>query len=273
MRAALMTSFDELVAEALDAPFSGWDFSWLAARSTAGRLPWSYRNEVGRRAATAGAMLDMGTGGGERLARLPLRPRRTVATEAWPPNVGIAASRLRPLGIPVIQVEGAEDNTGPHENDRGRLPFRDGAFTLVTSRHEAFRAAEVSRVLAPGGTFVTQQVDFHSYDDLRGLLGLEVPPQPESWLPLARQQVEDAGLAVLEAARGEERHEFHDVAAVVYYLRVVSWAIPEYGVEACAARLRSAHETPAMWPVLIRQRRFLLIAAKASGVGASAPGD
>ena len=34
-----MATFDELVAEALDAPFSGWDFSWLAARSTAGTLP------------------------------------------------------------------------------------------------------------------------------------------------------------------------------------------------------------------------------------------
>jgi SAM-dependent methyltransferase len=267
-----MTTFDELVAEALNAPFSGWDFSWLAARSTAGRLPWSYRSEVGRRAARADAMLDMGTGGGERLARVSPRPRRTVATEAWPPNVGIAAARLRPLGIPVIQDEGAQDNTGPRWNDRGRLPFRDGAFTLVTSRHEAFRAAEVSRVLAPGGTFVTQQVDFHSYDDLRELLGLEVPPQAESWLPLARRQVEDAGLAVLAAVRGEERHEFHDVAAVVYYLRVVSWAIPQYSLDGCAARLRGAHETPATWPVLVRQRRFLLIAAKPNGPGCPAPG-
>lgn len=62
-----MATFDELVAEALNAPFSGWDFSWLAARSTAGGLPWSYQGEVARRAAVAEAMLDMGTGGGERL--------------------------------------------------------------------------------------------------------------------------------------------------------------------------------------------------------------
>lgn len=257
-----MATFDELVAEALNAPFSGWDFSWLAARSTAGRLPWSYRDEVARRAAEAGAMLDMGTGGGERLAQFSPRPQRTAATEAWPPNVGVAAVRLRPLGIPVIQDECAPDNTSQNGNDCGRLPFRDGAFTLVTSRHEAFRAAEIGRVLAPGGTFVTQQVDFHSYDDLCELLGLEVPPQAQSWLPLARQQVEHAGLAVQAAVRGEERHEFHDVAAVVYYLRVVSWAIPQYSLDACAARLRGAHATPGIWPLPVRQRHFLLIAAK-----------
>ncbi len=117
-----MATFDELVREALDAPFSGWDFSWLAARSSAGPLPWSYRREVARRAA-AGALLDMGTSGGERLSRLSPRPRLTVATEAWPPNVPVAATRLRPLGIPVVQDEGAPDNTGQTGNDRGRLPF------------------------------------------------------------------------------------------------------------------------------------------------------
>jgi SAM-dependent methyltransferase len=166
-----VATFDELVAEALNALFSGWDFSWLAARSKAGMLPWRYQGEVARRATAADAMLDMGTGGGERLARLSPRPRRTAA-EAWSPNVGVAAARLRPPGIPVIQDEGAPDNSRQDGNDRGHLPFRDDTFTLVTSRHEAFRAAKVSRILAPGGTFITQQVDFHDYDDLCHLLGL-----------------------------------------------------------------------------------------------------
>lgn len=173
----------------------------------------------------------------------PGGPRLTVATEAWPPNLAVAAARLRPLGIPVVQDEGAPDNTGQTGNERGRLPFRDGAFGLVASRHEAFRAAEVSRVLAPGGTFITQQIDFHSYDDLCTLVGLDVPQQRDSWLPLSRQQVQDAGLAVGTAVCGEQRLEFHDIAAVVYYLRVVSWAIPHYRLDACAARLRAAHDT------------------------------
>jgi hypothetical protein len=90
----------------------------------------------------------------------------TVATEAWPPNVPIAAARLRPLGIPLVQDECAPDNIGQDNTERGRLPFRDGAFALVANRHEAFLAAEVNRVLSPGGVFITQQTDFHSYDDL-----------------------------------------------------------------------------------------------------------
>jgi SAM-dependent methyltransferase len=257
-----MKAFEAHISEAINAPFSGWDFSWLAARSTPGSLPWSYSRELARRAQAARSMLDMGTGGGERLARLSPRPEMTVATEAWPPNVPVSAGRLRPLGIAVVQDEGAPDNEDQGAADRGRLPFRDGAFDLVANRHEAFLAAEVRRVLAPGGTFVTQQVDSHSFDDLYRLLGLRAPSQPDSWLPLARQQVQDAGLAVQAAVRSEESQEFHDVGAVVYYLRAVSWAIPEFSLDAYLTQLRAAHEAAEIWPARIRQRRFLLIATK-----------
>jgi SAM-dependent methyltransferase len=257
-----LAAYDELVAEALSAPFSGWDFSWLAARSPAGGLPWSYRSDVARLAVLADTMLDMGTGGGEVLSRLAVRSRHTVATEAWPLNVAVAASRLGPFGIPVVRDEGAANNMQQDGSSRGRLPFRDGAFGLVANRHEAFRADEVSRVLAPGGTFITQQVDYHSYDDLHRLVGLEMPDQPESWLPIALRQVRAAGLTVQAAVRGEERYEFRDVGAIVYYLRVISWAIPEYSLDRFGAALRAAHETSSQWPALVRQRRFLLIAVK-----------
>jgi SAM-dependent methyltransferase len=261
-----MATFEELAQEGLDAPFSGWDFSWLAARSSSEPAPWSYRREVARRAANAATMLDMGTGGGERLSRLHHRPARTVATEGWPPNVQVAARRLRPLGVPVVQDEGAADNMA-EDPARGRLPFRDGTFDLITNRHEAFLAAEVSRVLAPGGTFVSQQIDYHAADDWYRLLGLPVPDQPDSWLPQARRQLQDAGLVVQRAVAGEERELFHDVAGVIYYLRVVSWAVPEYSFDRFAGRLREMHETPGAWPVRYRQRQFLVIATQGQLAG------
>ncbi len=257
-----MATFEQLVAEAQAAPVSGWDFSWLTARSsTAGPLPWDYRAEVAGHAAGAASLLDMGTGGGEWLARLAPHPPRTVATEGWPPNVPAAARRLRQAGIPVVQDEGAADNAA-EDPGRGRLPFRDGAFTLVINRHEAFLAAEVSRVLAPGGTFVTQQVDTRTYDGLYHALGVPVPGQPASWLPLAQRQLRDAGLTVRRAVAGDELQTFADVAAIIYYLRLVTWAVPGFTVDRFAGRLRELHDTPAAWPVTVRQRRFLVVAAK-----------
>jgi SAM-dependent methyltransferase len=261
-----VASYEQLAAEAAAAPFAGWDFSWLDARTTTEPLPWSYRAEVARHAAGASAMLDLGTGGGEWLARLDPRPARTVATEAWPPNVPVAAQRLRPAGIAVVQDEGAPDNAPGHPAatpGRGRLPFGGAAFDLVIDRHEAFLAAEVHRILVPGGTFVTQQVDTRSSDDLYRLLGLAPPAQPASWLPMACQELEEAGFAIRIAQAGEERQYFHDVAGIIYYLRAVGWSVPEFTLDRFAGRLRRLHEDPGAWPLVNRHRRFLIVAARA----------
>jgi SAM-dependent methyltransferase len=252
-----MATFAELEAEAMAAPFSGWDFSWLDTRTSTEPLPWRYEEEVAGYATTTRTMLDMGTGGGEVLARLR-RPAMAVATESWPPNVPVAAHRLRPLGVGVVQTEGAPDNDTQRDDMPDTMPFRDGSFDLVTNRHESFSAAEVARILAPGGVFVTQQVDYRNDDDLYRLLAMDVPEGPDSWLPLAQRQLASAGLRVITARTGSERTRFHDVAAVVYYLRVVSWAIPGYGRE----KLRAAWADPDRWPADVRTRRFLLIAMK-----------
>ncbi|MGH9064515.1 MAG: class I SAM-dependent methyltransferase [Acidimicrobiales bacterium] len=256
-----MATFDELVTEADAAPIRGWDFSWLDDRSRTAPLPWSYRYTVADRVSVSRVMLDMGTGGGEWLSGLKSRPPLTVATEAWPPNVGIAATRLGTLGIPVVQVEAASDNTY-NQGDQGRLPFRDATIDLVVNRHEAFPAREVSRILAPGGHFVTQQVDWHNDDDFYRLLGLDTPNQPDSWLSVARHQLERAGLVIEEARAAEERRAFYDVAAVIYYLRIIDWAVPEFSVQAFEDRLRAVQETPDAWPFVARGPRFMLVATK-----------
>jgi SAM-dependent methyltransferase len=258
-----MADFDELVAQAMAAPFTGWDFSWLARHSRTQGPAWDYPALVARFAQNAQTMLDMGTGGGEVLSRLPARAPRTVATEAWPPNVPVAGKRLASLGIPTVQDEGAVDNANQDgDTDQGRLPFHDESFDLVCNRHESFRAAEVSRVLAPGGTFVTQQVDYHSHDELIELLGLELPERPRSWLPLAERQVTDVGLVVEETGLGAQRIEFNDIAGIVYYLQIVSWDFPGYSLETHRQRLRALFDDVSAWPVVSNLLLFLLVASK-----------
>jgi hypothetical protein len=38
--------------------------------------------------------------------------------------------------------------------------------------------------------------------------------------------------------------------------------VPGFTVERFAERLRELHDTPAAWPVTVRQRRFLVVATK-----------
>ena len=79
-------TFDELVQEALTAPFEGWDFSWLEGRKTKLTLPWNYVAKVRARMHSIASMLDMGTGGGELLASLTPFPPRNLRYGNPPPE-------------------------------------------------------------------------------------------------------------------------------------------------------------------------------------------
>lgn len=225
--------FDELVAEAAAAPMGGWDFSWLDGRASEERPSWGYAWMMGERMARARVALDIQTGGGEVLATAPKLPPVTVATEGWPPNLARAAATLRPRGVTVV----ADEDTPP-------LPFASGVFDLVVSRHPVRTWwAEIARVLAPGGTYLSQQVGPASvYELVEFFRG----PQPDSLRERsperARSEAEAAGLEVVDLRMERLRTEFRDVGAVVWFLRKVIWMVPGFTVEAYRPRLRELHD-------------------------------
>lgn len=248
----MTASFDDLVAEAGAVPVDGWDFSWLDGRASEERPPWGYQRLVGERMATASVALDLQTGGGEVLAGVPRLAPVTVATEPWPPNLRRAAQRLLPRGATVLAVA-----------DGPSFPLRDNAFDLVVSRHPV-RAwwAEIARVLAPGGTYLSQEVGQRSVAEL-----VEFFLGPRSWEgrdpAAARAMAAAEGLEVVDLRTARLRTEFSDVGAVVYFLRKVIWMIPGFTVEAHRTRLRELHERiTAEGPFVAHTTRFLIEARK-----------
>jgi len=239
-------ALEELLAEALDHPVEGWDFAWLVneERLQQDAFPWDYTELVVRRARRSPDLLDLGTGGGERLASFPVRPRHTLATESYAPNVSVAGRRLAPLGIQVVRTSAADDNPlQGAKTSKGSLPFRDGVFHLVIDRNEAFVAREVARVLAPRGIFLTEQSGSAEIPDLYRLLDLPLPPRSTpSWdLHVAERQVARAGLEVLESGEADFEMRFRDVGALVWYLRAVPWTVPDFSVDRCRKRLEDLH--------------------------------
>jgi hypothetical protein len=264
------TEFDVLYAEGLAAPIEGWDFTRFGDRIRSEVPPWGYWDLVAEAARGAGTMLDLGTGGGEQLATFwAVAERRRpfmVATESWPPNVPVAAARLRRLGIPVVHTERAPDNSDQAVDERrGRLPFRDGAFALVIDRHEAFNAREVSRVLAATGVFLTQQVGGDNHD-VYDLMDVAWPGRQPFSLELAIRQLTRAGLDVNASHEALVTVAFADVAAFTWYLRQVPWVIPEVDVVRDVHRLRAVHQRIRMsGPVHMSQRAFWLRAVSTAG--------
>jgi SAM-dependent methyltransferase len=233
-------SFDELVAEAAAAPIDGWDFSWLAGRATEERPSWGYQRLLAGRRASAPAALDLQTGGGEvlagalGLARVP--PPLLVATEGWAPNASRALARLGPLGAAVVFVAEASG-----------LPFPGGTFDLVSSRHPAtVRWAEIARVLAPGGTYFAQHVGGRTNVEIRELLVGPSVGAHEGGVDRRDHDAEaraarGAGLEVVVCRNERLRLAFFDVGAMVYFLRLVVWTVPDFSVDRYLPRLRELH--------------------------------
>jgi SAM-dependent methyltransferase len=260
------TFLDRLLDEAESRPVQGWDFSWLGDRVAKTPLPWSFERIVQRHALQSQDMLDMGTGGGEWLAALAHHPARTVATEAWPPNIDIAGARLRPVGITVVRVEAARDNVEQEpDEEQGRLPFPAGSFSLVSNRHESFLASEVARILAPNGSFLTQQVG-GAYDDFYDALGMPRPSRARRWdMGFASHQLQAAGLRVVDGAGGIEETSFADVGAFAWYLKAIPWVVEGFSIATHRPHLQRLHErVVTARPIRVRQPAFWVKAVKDS---------
>jgi SAM-dependent methyltransferase len=255
--------FDRLLAEAAAVPVEGWDFSWFDGRATERRPSWGFSGLLASRMATARAVLDLQTGGGEVLAAafagLSGRPSSVAATESWPPNLVIARHNLGPLGVEVIDVADAAD-----------LPFPDASVDLVTSRHPVLnRWDEIARVLVSGGTFLSQQVGAGTVSELAEALtgprekADEPAPVDERTPQRAASAAEAAGLTVLDLRAEALRMEFFDIATVVVFLRKVVWTVPGFTVERYREQLWQVHRLIlAEGRFVAHSQRFLIEASK-----------
>lgn len=226
-------SFDELVDEAAAVAVEGWDFSWLDRRATEERPSWGYQRLLGGRLKGATAALDIQTGGGEVLAGAGAEnfPATMVATEGWPPNVAKATALLHPLGAVVV----ADAEEPP-------LPFADGAFDLVTSRHPAtVHWTEIARVLTPGGTYFAQHVGGGANVEISEHFLGPLTPANDRHHDVEADRARAAGLEIVQCRNERLQLEFFDVGAMVFFLRKVIWTVPDFTVEGYHDRLEDLH--------------------------------
>lgn len=209
-------------AEERIAHIRGWDFSHIEGRYTEqDDLPWDYREVIEQYLTPEMRLLDIDTGGGAFLLSLNHPYENTAATENYSPNVALCAEVLLPLGIDFRIGNGLE-----------KLPFDDGVFDMVINRHGDFNAAEIHRVLKPGGLFITQQVGAENDRELVKLLCGETPlPFPEQYLRVASRKFRDAGFQILKEAEAFRPIKFFDVGALVWFARIIQWEFPDFDVD------------------------------------------
>lgn len=202
--------------------FEGWDFSYLRGRMLEEKPPWSFADRAAKLLDTSSSVLDMDTGGGERLLALrPHWPCRVTATEGYPPNVDLARDRLTPVGVSVVDTA---------SNPETRMPFPDESFDLVLNRHGGFNPPEIARVILQDGVFLTEQVHDLWAHDLKAAFEVP-PPSPDNTLERMARLLETAGMRIERREDWIGRLSFTDVGAIVYYLKAIPWIVPHFSVD------------------------------------------
>jgi SAM-dependent methyltransferase len=251
-----MTDRDKLVEtwkREEQAPFTGWDFSHLDGRMVEEHPPWSYSARASQLMRRAASVLDMGTGGGERLLALrDVWPEKVVVTEDYPPNIQLVTERLAPLGVGVIELE---------LNRYTLMPFANGEFEVILNRHSGTNPAEVARILAPGGTFLTQQIHGLWARDLIAAFDAR-PAWPHATLESKVRRLQDAGLRILVSEEWVGAFSFTDVGAIVYYLKAVPWVVDGFSVETHLAHLLALQERLERGERLVFEARRYLVEAR-----------
>lgn len=233
--------------------FAGWDFSYIKDRMETESVSWNYEKRVFNATRSVHSMLDMGTGGGEFLRTLQPFPNTTYATEAYKPNVSVAKKNLEPLGVKVVEICDDEE-----------LPLKSNVFYLIINRHEAYSAREVYRLLKNGGYFITQQVGGLNKSELNVRMDADINQEFKHWnMKYAVAELEQQGFKIIENKEEFPTAKFYDIGAIIYYLKIIPWQIPDFSIERYFEKLKEIKiHIDQKGSLVIKAHRFFIVAEK-----------
>ncbi len=131
----------------------------------------------------------------------------------------------------------------------------------MIDRHTAFNIAAVERVLSPGGTFITEQVDGSNLADLSEAFDSQ-QPWPFYTLDFMLENIGETHLELEAAHVWEGKMAFQDVGAIVYYLKAAPWTVPDFSVDRNLTHLMKLQERLEGKGELSFRQKLIFIRAK-----------
>jgi len=124
----------------------GYDFSQIKVISEG--VKWFFYKEVKKRCHVNSLLLDIGTGGGERVLKIAKSIHFLVGIDISENMIKAARKNMQEKNI---------KNAKFFVMDSNNINFPDGFFDIISCRLSIFNCLEVSRLLTKDGIFMTQQ--------------------------------------------------------------------------------------------------------------------
>lgn len=190
---------------------TGWDFSRMQTRREP--VPWEYLDVASRYITSKDAVLDIGTGGGEKLLALAGGAGSAVGVDPDPEM--IRAAMANGSGHSHVRFERMAAEA---------LGFEDAAFDVVLTRHALVYVPGVVRVLKPGGYFVSQQVGANNMSNIRQAFDTGSGTQFDEDERARIDAFTHLGCRIVATAAYDVRYWVRDVASLIFWLQAIAGA-------------------------------------------------
>ncbi len=187
----------------------GWDFSRLNVRRDA--VPWDYDDVVRGSLSGTEKVLDIGTGGGERLTRLAGSFRSAIGIDIDPEMIRVANENLP------RELSGQIDF---RVGDSHEIDLPAASLGVVLCRHSVLDAAQVARILSPGGTLIWQSVGEKNLKAVVGPFGgqrFDRDQHPEA----IRDSLSHHGMAVSRLEEYDVAYRFLDLESLIFQIKAI----------------------------------------------------
>lgn len=215
-------------------------------------VPWDYLELVPLYLNRTDVILDIGTGGGEKL--LSIAPHISCAIGIDPDPSMILAARENSM---------AQRNATFAVMSAGALAFADATFDVVVTRHAPVVVKEVVRVLKSGGYFITQQVGARNMDNIRRAFGTGSGTRSAEEGRTRIEEFRRSGCRIVATAEYDVRYWVRDIPSLIFWFMAIAGSneVPvDFSIERdwrTVNRIIEQYSTP--HGVLTNEHRTLLI--------------
>lgn len=232
----------------------GWDFSSLQC-VTEGVL-WDFYKEVTARCRQSDILLDIGTGGAEKLLSIAHCASLLVGIDNSEGMMSTAAHNLSAKGFHNVRL---------HTMDSDQLQFPDGFFNIISCRQAPFSAQEVARVLTKDGVFLTQQVSELDKWNIIQAFGREQHDGSDRTTLLQKYTAElrEAGFTNIQVSEYNATEYYQREEDLIFLLKHTP-IIPQFGQEPADFEVLSQfiRENRTDKGIMTNSARFMVIAKK-----------
>lgn len=226
----------------------GWDFSRMHTSHPA--TPWEYLSVVRGHLRATDTVIDIGTGGGERLLELSTDARQLLGVDPDPEMITRARELAADKGATSVHFE---TGTGAEILEQ---------FDVVIDRHAPFETQVVHRLLRPGGRFVTQQVGEHNMRNVREAFQLEA----NASAPIRPEMFVQTGFSIERFDEYNVDYVIRDTDSLVFWLQALDVAHSDFGgfdsEKDAGAINRLLSTSLTAEGVVTNEHRYLLVANK-----------